>query len=75
MSYKAVPFDPGVGRADSVGDTALRLAELINAESGSGWEFVELSNHSTIVPGDAGCFGIGATAPYPKTVSVAVFRQ
>lgn len=75
MAYKVIAFDPGVGRSDSVGDTASSLQSLIGKESEDGWEFVELANHSTVVPGSSGCFGIGARAPYTKTVSAAVFRK
>ena len=74
MQYKARGFEPSVagGSSDSVANA---LENLIHLEAVDGWEFVAVENHSTVVPGDAGCFGIGATAPYPKTFSIAVFRR
>jgi hypothetical protein len=74
MHYKTRAFEPAVagGSSDSV---ASALEALIAAEAVDGWEFVALENHSTVVPGDAGCFGIGATSPYPKTFAIAVFRR
>ena len=74
MEYKTRGFEPSAagGSSDSI---AGALEALIAAEATDGWEFVALENHSTVVPGDAGCFGIGATAPYPKTFSIAVFRR
>jgi hypothetical protein len=75
MEYKAIPFEPPVSRQDSTTSVAAALASTIQAHAVEGWEFVELANHSTVVPGSEGCFGIGATSPYPKTMSAAVFRR
>ena len=75
VQYKVIPFDPGVGRNDATAFAATQLEQLIASVSGDGWEFVELSNYSTVVPGSAGCFGFGATSAYPKTTSMAVFRK
>lgn len=74
MEYKTVGFEPSAtgGSSDTV---ATALETLIDSQVQNGWEFVALENHSTVVPGDAGCFGIGASAPYPKTFSIAVFRK
>ncbi|MDO9472755.1 MAG: hypothetical protein Q7J28_06835 [Caulobacter sp.] len=74
MPYKAVPFEPSVA-GGSTASVAAALEAIISSEAGAGWEYVALENHSTVVPGDAGCFGFGATAAYPKTFSVIVFRQ
>jgi hypothetical protein len=74
MEYKTRGFEPSAagGSSDSV---AAALEGLIAAEAVGGWEFLALENHSTVVPGDAGCFGFGATQPYPKTFAIAVFRR
>jgi hypothetical protein len=74
MEYKTRGFEPSAagGSSDAI---AQALEALIAAETAGGWEFVAVENHSTVVPGNAGCFGLGATAPYPKTFSVAVFRR
>jgi hypothetical protein len=74
MEYKTRGFEPSAvgGSTDSV---AAALQSLIAEEAAGGWTFVALENHSTVVPGDAGCFGIGATPPYPKTFAIAVFRK
>ncbi|MEI9850347.1 MAG: hypothetical protein WDN24_05185 [Sphingomonas sp.] len=74
MEYKVLPFEPNVagGSSTSVADA---LEAVIHVEASAGWEFIAVENHSTVVPGDAGCFGIGATAPYPKTFAVVVFRK
>lgn len=74
MLYKTVSFEPDVTGGSSAA-VAAALESTILAETAQGWEFVALENHSTVVPGDSGCFGIGATSPYPKTFSVLVFRQ
>lgn len=74
MEYKTAPFEPSAA-GGSTATVATALEFLIAAEAAKGWDFVALENHSTVVPGESGCFGIGATAPYPKTFSVAVFRK
>jgi hypothetical protein len=75
VEYKAIPFEPPVSRQDATTSVATALEATIRAHAIDGWEFVELANHSTVVPGSEGCFGIGATASYPKTMSAAVFRR
>lgn len=75
MDYKLVPFDPNVATSDPANSASIALSAVIAAHAAEGWEYVELANHSTVVPESSGCFGIGASAPYPKTVSVVVFRR
>ena len=75
MEYKSLPFDPPIDNNVPAESTARDLDVLISREATSGWEFIGLQNHSTVVPGSSGCFGLGATSPYPKTISVAVFRK
>ncbi len=74
MQYMTLGFEPQVagGSSESV---AAALETMITYQAADGWEFVALENHSTVVPGDSGCFGLGATAPYPKTFAIAVFRR
>lgn len=75
MAYVAVAFDPPTSRNLTAETTASALDALIQRYASNGWEFVGIQNHSTVVPGSAGCFGFGATSPYPMTVSIAVFRK
>jgi hypothetical protein len=75
MNYMAVGFDPPASRDGTAGAAAASLESIINAHAARGWEFVGVQNHSTVVPGSSGCFGIGATAPYPQTLSIVVFRS
>lgn len=75
MEYKVIAFDPPANRAGPAESAATALEGVIGSQASSGWEFIGLENHSTIVPGSSGCFGFGATSPYPRTVSLAVFRK
>jgi len=75
VEYKAVGFDPATSRANSAGGAASDLQTLIASHASEGWEFLGLQNHSTVVPGSAGCFGLGATSPYDVTISIAVFYK
>lgn len=51
MQYKIVPFDPGIVRASAAAAAGFGLQALIVANATNGWEFVELANYSTVVPG------------------------
>ena len=74
MQYKVVPFEPSAAGGST--ETIATALEAVIAEwAKHGWEFVAVENHSTVVPGDSGCFGIGASQPYPKTFSLVVFRK
>jgi hypothetical protein len=74
MDYKVIPFEPAMAGGDC-GTVASALEGLVRREATGGWEYVGMENHSTVVPGDSGCFGIGATSAYPKTFSLVVFRK
>jgi hypothetical protein len=75
MQYITVPFDPAISRESPATGVASDLQGLIGRHAADGWEYVGVANHSTVVPGDSGCFGIGATQPYPKTLSIVVFKK
>jgi len=75
MQYLAVPFNPPASRDSTATAAAADLNALIARHASDGWEFLGMDNHSTVVPGSAGCFGIGATHPYPVTVSIVVFKK
>lgn len=73
MEYKVIGFNPGTTREDPVGAASAEFEKMILFMSNQGWEYVEMAHYDTWVPGTAGCFGIGAKAPYPKSISMAVF--
>lgn len=75
MEYKAVPFEPLIDRSRATEGVSRDLQALIDREVASGWDFVGIQNHSTVIPGSSGCFGIGASPPYPKTMSIVVFGK
>ena len=75
MQYKLVPFDPNVAKGNPTNTTTAELKAVVDEHAADGWEYVELANHSTVVPGSNGCFGFGATQPYPKTMSIVVFKM
>lgn len=75
MEYRLVPFEPKISDANPTGSATDALEAIIQKNLKDGWEFKSIENHSTIVPGSTGCFGLGATDPYPKTISIAVFTK
>lgn len=75
MEFRFVPFEPTISNVDPTGSATKALALEVSKHEKEGWEFVSLENHSTVVPGSNGCFGFGATSPYPKTSSIIVLRK
>jgi hypothetical protein len=75
MEYMTVPFDPPTSRDGTANVAATQLQSVIAQHAASGWEYTGVANHSTVVPGSMGCFGFGATAPYPVTLSIVVFKR
>lgn len=73
MQYKLIPFEPPISTSDPTKSATEALKRIVDSHSAEGWQFKSLENHSTVVPGSSGCFGFGATSPYPKTISIAVF--
>jgi hypothetical protein len=84
-SYKVVPFTADVQAGQGVGRAATQLQQLIAAQAVEDWEYMGLENLRTVVrtpgiPGNNGCFGIGAVPDIPERtdhtdVHVAVFRR
>lgn len=72
MKYSAIPFDPCVSRSRAASDVATELQLALDGLAAKDDRFFGLANHSTVVPGSAGCFGIGKQFPYQVTLSIAV---
>jgi hypothetical protein len=75
MTYKVVPFTALVhGRG---GDTAAasQLEDLITAHAREGWDYVRLEHADTVIAGNSGCFGFGATPAQSTSIAMAVFRR
>jgi len=75
MVYKTVAFTPAVGNTAPTETAATALEGAISEHASDGWEFLGIQNHSTMVPGTNGCFGIGKTSPYSVTMSLLVFKR
>lgn len=75
MEYRSIAFDPPASRNETAVAAAAELEALMAQQAAEGWEFIGVQNHSTVVPGSSGCFGIGQSSPYQKTISMAVFRK
>src|SRR5665213_1196411 len=72
MRYFAFPFEPSVGRSGATADAARQLQSMLDSRSAENYQYLELANHGTVVPGSAGCFGIGKEYPYHVTLSLVV---
>ncbi len=75
MEYKVIGFDPGTIRENPVGFASGELEKMITFMANQGWEYVELAEYGTWVPGTSGCFGFGAKSPYHQSIYMAVFRK
>lgn len=74
-SYKVVPFVASIDSVQGSAEAADQLEKLIQEYSSHGWEYVRLESVETVVAGNEGCFGLGATPSRLTSYSMAVFRQ
>ena len=72
--YKVVPFDPVSKRAANSAAVASDLESLISQYTSQGWEYVRLETINALMPGTAGCFGLGAEPATNVFYGMAVFR-
>jgi hypothetical protein len=75
MEYKVVPFVANIGPKQGVEVGAGQLEYLISQMVGQGFDYVRLESVETVVQGNAGCFGIGATPAVVKSFTMAVFKR
>ena len=75
MTYKVMPFTASITQQEGSANAAAQLEQLIAQMAASGYEYVRLESIPTFVAGTNGCFGLGATPPTTRSISVVVFRQ
>ena len=75
MDYKVVPFVAKISGTDSSASVANQLEELINSMKSQGWEYVGLEKVDTLIKGNAGCFGYGASPDTLNSFMVAIFKK
>ena len=74
MQYIVIPFDPVTKRAANSSAVADELQSLNAQYVSQGWEYVRLETISAIMPGTAGCFGMGAEPPSNVFYGMVVFK-
>ena len=75
MDYKVKPFVAQVSNKGNSEDVANQVSSFINKETSDGWEFVSCGNIDTVIEGNNGCFGIGATPTSSTSIMVLVFKK
>jgi hypothetical protein len=75
MQYRVIPFSANIASNEGAGAAAGQLQSMIASLAAEGWEYVRLEQVETHIAGTAGCFGLGATPSFTRSVSMAVFRQ
>ena len=70
-----MPFVASVGTKAGADVAAAQLTDLIDEWGKSGWEYVRLENVETVIAGEQGCFGFGATPPRITSYSMVVFKR
>ena len=74
-AYLVIPFVAVIPLGKGADEAAAQLQQMIQNRAGEGWEYVRLESVETVIAGDNGCFGIGATPPRSTVYSMAVFRK
>jgi hypothetical protein len=75
MQYIVVPFVASIANNGTAADAALQLQNLIQQQAAQGWHYVRLEKVTTSVAGNNGCFGLGATPAYTRSLSMVVFAS
>jgi hypothetical protein len=75
MEYRVIPFTANIGNTEGAGAAASQLEALIASNAAEGWDYLRLEQVETHIAGSDGCFGLGATPPSHRSVSMAVFRR
>ena len=75
MEYLVIPFIPTHNQGTALESAATQLAELINTRTTAGWHYVRLESVTTLIPGNNGCFGYGATPATTVVSQVVVFSR
>lgn len=79
MAYKVLPFSASMSASDASSNPVTQLEKLLNDQAKEGWEFDALEDvaFDLHTPGNAGCFGIGATPGFTETkrVYLVVLRK
>ena len=73
--YKVVPFVASITQKDGASKAASQLQALVSMMSQDGWDYVRLESVETVIEGDNGCFGLGATPSSTISITMAVFRK
>ena len=73
MEYHVFPFVARLTQKDNTAEVASQLQTLIQHYANQGLEYVRLESVETIVSGNKGCFGLGATPDVTTQFKMAVF--
>jgi hypothetical protein len=68
MAYKVLPFNPSKNVSDE-------LQRIISSETAGGYRYVNHQYSDKLVPGTAGCFGIGAEPASTTHIGFVIFEQ
>jgi hypothetical protein len=75
MQYKVVPFTARLTQKDTTQTVAQQLEALIQKGAEQGWDYVRLESVETIIQGNGGCFGFGATPDRTTFFKMIVFSK
>lgn len=75
MDYRVVPFTARLTQKDTTAEVAKQLESLILQNASEGWEYVGLESVETIIYGNKGCFGMGATPDTTAYFKMVVFKR
>ncbi|MBQ4819610.1 hypothetical protein [Aquimarina sp. MMG016] len=68
MEFKVVHFERSK-------DVSAELQNIINAQHSYGWEYVNHQYSDKLIPGNQGCFGLGAKPDMVSHVGLVIFKK
>lgn len=75
MEYLVKSLSPQISIGGSKANLAKDIQGVIQQHANEGWEYVGIEHLTSRVPGNSGCFGLGATPGYDIQVQLLIFKR
>lgn len=75
MEYLVKSLSPKINVGGSRATLAQDIQAVIQQYADQGWEYVGIEHLTSRVPGNSGCFGIGASPGYDVNVQLLIFKR
>lgn len=75
MEYLVKSLSPQIKLGENKSKLADEIQNVIQTYANDGWEYVGIEHLTSRVPGNSGCFGIGATQGFDVGVQLLIFKR